>query len=73
ATRWPFGVALTSWRYMWRTVPLHRSEVEGRLEEDGPPPIPDDVPRDEILHPPGGAGPLFHRRYRGRIREADMG
>jgi hypothetical protein len=73
ATRWPFGVALTSWRYMWRTVPLHRSEVEGNLDEDGPPPLPDDVARDEVLHPPGGAGPLFHRRYRGRIREADMG
>jgi hypothetical protein len=26
-----------------------------------------------VLHPPGGAGPLFHRRYRGRIREAEMG
>jgi hypothetical protein len=73
ASRWPFGVALTSWRYMWRTVPLHRSEVEGSLAEDGPPPLPDDVTHDEVLHPPGGAGPLFHRRYRGRIREADMG
>ena len=25
-----------------------------------------------MLHPPAGAGPLFRRRYRGRIREADM-
>jgi hypothetical protein len=72
ASRWPFGVALTSWRYMWRTVPMHRSEVEGRLEDDGPPELPDGVRLDEVLHPPGGAGPLFHRRYRGRIREADM-
>jgi hypothetical protein len=73
ASRWPFGVALTSWRYMWRTVPLHRSEVEGSFAEDGPPPLPDDVGSDEVLHPPGGAGPLFHRRYHGRIREADVG
>jgi hypothetical protein len=58
---------------MWRTVPLHRSEVEGSLADDGPPPLPDAVPQDEVLHPPGGAGPLFHRRYVGRIREADMG
>ena len=72
ASRWPFGVALTSWRYMWRTVPLHRSEVEGTLAEDGPPELPDGVQLDEVLHPPGGAGPLFHRRYHGRIREADM-
>ncbi len=73
ASRWPLGVALTSWRYMWRTLPMHRSEVEGSLAEDGPPDLPGHVRLDEVLHPPGGAGPLFHRRYRGRIREADMG
>lgn len=73
ASRWPLGVALTSWRYMWRTVPMHRSEVEGTFAEDGPPDLPDHVRLDDVLHPPGGAGPLFHRRYRGRIREADMG
>ena len=27
ATRWPVGIALTSWNYMWRTTPLHRSEA----------------------------------------------
>ena len=73
ATRWPVGVALTSWRYMWRTVPMHRSEEEGSWADDGPPDLPDDVQLDEVLHPPAGAGPLFRRRYRGRIREADMG
>jgi hypothetical protein len=73
ASRWPLGVALTSWRYMWRTVPMHRSEVEGSLADDGPPDLPEHVRLDEVLHPPGGAGPLFHRRYHGRIREADMG
>jgi hypothetical protein len=39
AARWPLGVALTSWRYMWRTTPFHRSEVEGSLPEDAPPPL----------------------------------
>jgi hypothetical protein len=73
ASRWPAGVALTSWRYMWRTVPLHRSEVPGRLPDDAPPPLPDGALREDVLHPPDGAGPLFHRRYRGRIREAQMG
>jgi len=72
ASRWPFGVALTSWRYMWRTVPMHRSEEEGSWADDGPPDLPDDVHLDEVLHPPAGAGPLFRRRYRGRIREAEM-
>jgi Domain of unknown function (DUF1990) len=38
AARWPVGVGLTSWRYMWRTTPLHRSEVASFtkvLGEDG--------------------------------------
>jgi hypothetical protein len=73
ATRWPLGVALTSWRYLWRTTPVHRSETQGRLDEDGPPELPDGVPRDDVQHPPAGAGPLFHRIYRGRIREARLG
>ena len=72
ASRWPFGIALTSWRYMWRTVPLHRSEVEGMLPDDAPPELPNGPLRDGVLHPPGGAGPLFHRAYRGRIREAQI-
>jgi Domain of unknown function (DUF1990) len=68
ATRWPMGVALTSWRYMWRTTPLHRDEVEGSLEEDSPPPLPAELERSEIQTPDDGAGPMFHRRYRVRIR-----
>ena len=42
AARWPVGVVLTSWRYMWRTTPYHRSEEEGRLADHAPPPIPDE-------------------------------
>ena len=37
ATRWPLGIALTSWRYMWRTTPLYRSEEEGSEQEDSAP------------------------------------
>ena len=70
ASRWPFGIALTSWRYMWRTTPLHRSEVAGRLPDDAPPPLPDGAARDDVQRPADGAGPLFHRVYRGRVREA---
>ena len=72
ASRWPFGVALTSWRYMWRTTPLHRSEVAGRLPDDAPPELPAGPLGEDVLHPPGGAGPLFHRTYRGRIRDPQM-
>ena len=72
AARWPPGVALTSWRYMWRTTPLHRSEEHGELALDGPPPLPDGVTEDEVQHPSAGAGPLFHRVYRALIRESDM-
>jgi len=72
ATRWPVGVALTSWRYMWRTTPMHRTEEPGTREEDAPPPLPDDVVLEEIQQPKEGAGPLFHRRYRTRIRDTAM-
>jgi hypothetical protein len=70
AARWPVGIALTSWQYMWRTTPMHRVEVEGSAAEDAPPPLPSGVPDDEIQLPEHGAGPLFHRRYRARIRDA---
>jgi Domain of unknown function (DUF1990) len=72
ASRWPMGVALTSWRYLWRTTPLHRDEVEGNLEADSPPPFPAELDRDEIQAPAKGAGPLFHRLYRVRIRDSDL-
>jgi Domain of unknown function (DUF1990) len=72
ATRWPLGVALTSWRYLWRTTPLYREEVEGTFEGDTPPPLPPEVDRSMIQTPEGGAGPLFHRRYRIRIRDSGL-
>lgn len=73
AATWPVGVALTSWDYMWRSTPMHRTEV---LEPDSaphlPPPFPDDVDRAEVIGVTDGAGPLFHRRYRTKIREAAL-
>jgi Domain of unknown function (DUF1990) len=70
AARWPVGISLTSWRYMWRTTPLHRSERTGSPTEDAPPPLPPDVPTEEVQWPDDGVGPLFHRTYTARIREA---
>jgi len=72
AAGWPLGVALTSWRYLWRTVPLHRSEQEGDLRADAPPELPPGLPVDDVQRPEDGAGPLFHRRYRTRIRGAQL-
>jgi hypothetical protein len=71
AARWPVGIGLTSWRYIWRTTPMHRLEEEGTAEKDGPPPFPDGVSREDLQTAEDGAGPLYHRRYRTRIRESD--
>jgi hypothetical protein len=70
AARWPLGVTLTSWRYMWRTTPMRRREVEGSLTEDGPPPYPPEVSTDEVQRVEDGVGALFHRTYRVRIADA---
>ena len=70
--RWPPGLALTSWRYMWRTTPLHRSERAGELPGDGPPQLPEAALGGDVQHPSDGAGPLFHRLYTARIRKARM-
>ena len=55
---------------MWRTTPFHRSEVQGALPDDAPPEIEPGVPGDELQL--DGAGPLFHRVYRARIRDASL-
>jgi hypothetical protein len=72
AARWPVGVALTSWRYIWRTVPLHRLEERGDSSVDAPPPLPLSVTLGEVQRPDDGHGALFHRVYRTRIRETAM-
>ena len=68
AARWPLGLALTSWRYLWRTTPLYRSEEPGSWADDAPAPLPD----DEAQLVADGAGPLFHRLYRAHIRDASV-
>jgi hypothetical protein len=70
ATRWPVGVTLTSWHYMWRTTPLYRSEEEGTWEDDAPPKLPDAVSDVDVQRARDGAGPLYHRRYLAVIRDS---
>jgi hypothetical protein len=72
AVRWPVGVALTSWRYMWRTTPIHRSEEPGSWPEDAPPPVPDGLLDEQVQLLRHGAGPLFRRRYLAHVRSPRM-
>jgi hypothetical protein len=65
--RWPIGMALVSWRYLWRTTALHRWEGEGG-DADYPPELPPAVVDDAVQRVADGVGPLLHRRYRVRIR-----
>ena len=67
AARWPIGVAIASWRYLWSTTPIHRWEMTGRWPTDAPPDLPDDADLGELQHLEDGAGPLVHRIYRTRI------
>ena len=70
--RWPAGIAIVSWRYMWRTVPLHRSEETGTRAD-----LPD-LPYDNSgfagRHQPldAGVGPMLHRSYMVRIAGSSM-
>ena len=72
AARWPAGVALTSWAYMWRITPMHRDEVEGSLPEDLPPELPPTADLDGVQRVDEGVGPLFHRLYSTRIRDGRL-
>jgi hypothetical protein len=72
AARWPVGIVLTSWSYMWRTTPMHRREETGAVADDAPPELASAVSREEVQHASDGVGPLFHRRYSALVREPDL-
>jgi uncharacterized protein (UPF0548 family) len=61
------GVALTSWRYVWRTTPTHRWELTGSWPADAPPGLPEGTELDGLQRVDDGVGPLVHRIYRTRI------
>jgi Domain of unknown function (DUF1990) len=65
--RWPVGMGLAFWRYLWRTMPLHRSDQEGSPQEDLPPPLPDGLGGERLQRLEDGSGPLFRRHYWVRI------
>jgi uncharacterized protein (UPF0548 family) len=72
AASWPVGIALTSWAYMWRITPLHRRELAGSMEHDGPPPLPPGASREDAQLSDAGVGPLYHRRYEALILESTL-
>jgi hypothetical protein len=69
---WPVGIAAVSWRYMWRTTPLHRSEEPGtRADLPG---LRYDTSGFADRHQPldAGVGPMLHRSYAVRIAGGSM-
>jgi hypothetical protein len=69
---WPAGVMWTAWHYIWRILPVWRSETAGTLAEDGPPPLPAGVSTEDLQVPDHGSGPLFHRLYTGVIADGTV-
>jgi Domain of unknown function (DUF1990) len=68
--RWPIGIGLVSWRYMWRTTPLHRSEEAGGRED-----LPDwvaDASQDRLQPLDAGTGLMLHRIYAVRIADSTL-
>lgn len=63
AARWPLGVVVTAWAYMWRTTPVHRDEIEGSIPYDLPPDEPPGVDLEDAQGVPDGSGALLHRTY----------
>jgi hypothetical protein len=60
-------MGLAFWRYLWRTMPLHRSDEDGSPDRDLPPPLPGGLGDGRLQRLEDGSGPLFRRRYRVRI------
>lgn len=71
AARWPLGVLKTGWDYLWRTTPMTRREETGSPEDDSPPSLPPGTDRRDHQGVEDGYGPLMHRRYSARIKDAD--
>jgi Domain of unknown function (DUF1990) len=69
--RWPLGMGLASWRYLWRTSPLHRVDQRGTADDVGPP-LPDGLVDQRVQRTQDGVGPLFRRRYAVRIEGSSM-
>jgi hypothetical protein len=77
AVRWPVGLLLTFWAYLWRVTPMHRREVPGDMQTDGAPAFPVGALLDDVQLPQEGSGAFLRRRYRvdvvgGRLRAQEL-
>ena len=59
---WPIGLAVVTWRYLWRLTPMYRREERGDAS-DLPPPLPAGTDPDGVQGHDAGVGELLHRRY----------
>src|SRR5215213_2431367 len=69
ALRWTVGVALVSWRYLWATLPMYRTEEAGSPACCKPPALPADL-APVVLGADEGHGPLYHRRFSVRMEKS---
>lgn len=65
--RWSLGLGLVSWRYMWETMPLYRSESVGGDDCCHPPALPKQRVTPAVQRTGDGVGSLFHRRFRVQV------
>jgi len=72
AARWPVGVALASWRYLWRLTPIDRWEWTGSKAEDDVPELPAGTDVEDLQLADDAVGPLMHRLYRVRMRTSAL-
>jgi uncharacterized protein (UPF0548 family) len=70
AIRWPVGILLTGWHYMWRTTPLQRRELPPAATD--PPPLPESTEERDLLRLEDGVGRPLHRLYRAIVVAADL-
>lgn len=66
--RFPLGLVISTTRYLWWAGEFHRTESIGDAS-DLPAPLPSWLVDDQIKTVDDGAGPLFHRWFRVRIRD----
>jgi Domain of unknown function (DUF1990) len=67
ALLWPVGIAIVSWRYMWRTIALHRSEELGTAADLPAANYDTSGFADRVQPLAAGSGPMLHRSYAVRI------
>lgn len=70
--RWPLGLLLVSWRYLWMTTPLYRVEETGDLG-DQPPALPPELVDERSQPVEQGAGTFWHRTFDVRVEDAAVG